>query len=45
MSTETERKDVRKSMAYDLLRIIKEDPERTYTVKELGQLIHTYIES
>ncbi len=43
MPTENERKDVQKAMAYDLLRILKQDPEKTYTVKELERLIDAYI--
>ena len=31
MPTENERKDVQKAMAYDLLRILKEEPGKTYT--------------
>ncbi|MCI8879299.1 MAG: hypothetical protein HFH27_04880 [Clostridiaceae bacterium] len=45
MPTESERKDIRKSMAYDLLRIIHENPEKSYTAEELEQLIHTYLDS
>ena len=43
MPTEDERKDVQKAMAYDLLRILEANPEKTYSVKELEQLIHAYI--
>ena len=43
MPTENERKDVQMSMAYDLLRILKQDPEKTYTAKELESLIDAYI--
>ena len=31
MPTENERKDIQKAMAYDLLRILKQNPEKTYT--------------
>jgi len=43
MPTENERKDVQKAMAYDLLRIFKQNPEKTYTAKELEELIDAYI--
>ena len=43
MPTENERKDIQKAMAYDLLRILKRDPEKTYTAKELENLIDAYI--
>lgn len=41
--TENERKDIQKAMAYDLLCILKQDPEKTYTAKELESLIDAYI--
>ena len=43
MPTENERKDVQKAMAYDLLRILKQDPDKTYTAAELEKLIDAYI--
>lgn len=43
MPTENERKDVQKAMAYDLLRILKQDQEKTYTAKELENIIDAYI--
>lgn len=43
MPTENERKDVQKAMAYDLLRILKQDPDKAYTAKELENLIDAYI--
>ena len=43
MPTENERKDVQKAMAYDLLRILKQDPDKTYTAPELEKLIDAYI--
>ncbi|MCD8005073.1 MAG: hypothetical protein LUD69_07415 [Oscillospiraceae bacterium] len=43
MPTENERKDVQKAMAYDLLRIFKQDPDKTYTAAELEALIDAYI--
>ena len=41
--TENERKDVQKAMAYDLLKLLKADPGRTYTYEELETLIDAYI--
>ena len=43
MPTENERKDVQKAMAYDLLKILKEHPAKTYTFEELERLIDAYI--
>nr|DAI62551.1 MAG TPA: hypothetical protein [Caudoviricetes sp.] len=43
MPTENERKDVQKAMAYDLLRILKQDPDKNYTAAELEKLIDAYI--
>ncbi len=43
MPTENERKDAQKAMAYDLLRIFKENPEKTYSYEELEKLIDAYI--
>ncbi len=43
MPTENERKDIQKAMAYDLLRILKQDLDKTYTVEELEKLIDAYI--
>ena len=43
MPTENERKDVQKAMAYDLLRILKQEPDKTYTAAELEALIDAYI--
>lgn len=43
MPTENERKDVQKAMAYDLLRIFEQNPDKTYTPKELKDLIDAYI--
>ena len=44
MPTENERKDVQKSMAYDLIHLLERNPEKTYTVQELKELIDTYIQ-
>ena len=43
MPTENERKDVQKAMAYDLLRILKQDPDKPYTAAELEKIIDAYI--
>ena len=43
MPTENERKDIQKAMAYDLLRILKQNPEIAYTAEELEKLIDAYI--
>lgn len=43
MLTEYERKDIQKAMAYDLLRIFESTPDKTYTAKELKELIDAYI--
>lgn len=41
--TGNDRKDIQKAMAYDLLRIFRKDPEKTYTSEELEKLIDAYI--
>ena len=41
---ESERRDVQKSTAYDLLNLIGEDPEKTYTTSEVRNIIKAYIE-
>ena len=43
MPTENERNDIQPAMAYDLLRILKKDPDKTYTAEELEALIDAYI--
>lgn len=43
MPAENERKDVQKAMAYDLIRIFEKNPDKTYTTKELKELIDAYI--
>ena len=43
MPTENERKDIQKAMASDRLRILKQNPEKTYTAEELEKLIDAYI--
>ena len=42
MMTETNRKDIQKAMAYDLLHILKQD--KTYTLDELKRLLDSYID-
>lgn len=44
MPTENERRDVRKSMAFDLLQLLKAEPDKTYTVEELEKLIVAYVQ-
>lgn len=39
MSTDSERKDTRKAMAFELICILDKTPERTYTTEEVKQLI------
>lgn len=41
--TEKERQDVQKSMAYDLVRLLEKDQDKSYTVKELKDIIDSYI--
>lgn len=43
MSVEFEREIIRKAMAYDLILIFNQNPEKTYTVEELVKLIDAYI--
>lgn len=43
MPAENERKDVQKAMAYDLVRIFEKNPDKSYTMKELKELIDAYI--
>ena len=43
MPAENERRDVQKAMAYDLLRIFEQDPDKTYTAQDLKELIDAYI--
>ena len=43
MPTNRESNEVKKSMAYDLIQIIEERPEKeTYTAEEVKQLIKIY---
>lgn len=44
MPTDRESNEIKKSMAYDLIQIIEENPEQeTYTADEVKKLIKTYI--
>ena len=43
MPTENERKDVQKEMAYDIIRIFDQNHDKSYTAKELKELIDAYI--
>lgn len=44
MGTEAERQDTRKAMAYDLIQILKERPEKeSYTREEIEKIIHVYL--
>ena len=43
MSTEKEIVLVQKATVYDLMRIIEENPDKTYTAEELKKLFDAYI--
>ncbi len=43
MLTEKEILLIQKATMYDLKRILEADPDKTYTVEELKQLIDSYI--
>lgn len=43
MPTEKEMLESKKAMAYDLLKVLKEDRSKTYTFEELEALIDAYI--
>ena len=46
MSTEAERAETRKAMAFDLFDILDEKPEQqTYTVEEIKKLIKVYVKT
>ena len=46
MRTEEERQDTRKAMAYDLLKIIEDKPEKTsYTPEEIKKIIRLYLDT
>lgn len=40
---EIDRIDIQKAMAYDLLRILKQEPKKAYSAEELEKLIDAYI--
>lgn len=44
MPPENERKDVRKAMAFDLLQLLKAEPDKTYTVEELEKILVAYVQ-
>lgn len=44
MGTEAERQDTRKAMAYDLIQILEEKPEKeNYTAEEVKKIIRIYL--
>ena len=44
MGTEAGRQDTRKAMAYDLIQLLKEHPEKeSYTTEEIEKIIHVYL--
>lgn len=43
MSTEKEAVFIQKATIYDLMRILKENPDKAYTVEELEKLFDAYI--
>ena len=44
VGTEAERQDTRKAMAYDIIRILKEKPEKqSYTTEEIEKIFHVYL--
>lgn len=43
MPTEKESLMAQKAMAYDLMQILKAEPDKTYTAEELEALIAAYI--
>lgn len=46
MSTEAERAETRKAMAYDLHKILDRNPaQETYTKEEVKKLIDVYVET
>ena len=45
MPTEKEVVLIQKATMYDLKRILEQEPDKTYTVEELKQLIDSYIQS
>ena len=43
MLSENDRMDIRKAMAYDLIRIFEANPQKAYDAAELKKLIDAYI--
>lgn len=43
MPTAIERRDIQKAMAFDLLQMLRADPDKMYSVDELEKLITAYI--
>lgn len=43
MPTSQESADIKKAMAYDLFIILSADEEKTYTAKEIKNIIQAYI--
>lgn len=43
MPTEKESLDIKKAMAYDLLKLLKKEPDKQYNREELESLIDAYI--
>ena len=41
--TETELKNTQKAMAYDINRILKQEPGRTYTAEDIEKILDAYI--
>ena len=45
-ASERESNEIKKSMAYDLIRILETSPQQeSYSVEEIKKLINTYIET
>ncbi len=42
---DAERLIIQKAMAYDLLRLLGKDDDKTYSVKELKAIIDAYVEN
>lgn len=44
MGIEVERQDIRKAMAYDIIKLLKKKPEKeSYTTEEIEKIIHVYL--
>ena len=43
-ATDKERKDVQKAMAYDLLKLLRKDTEKSYSYQEIESIIDAYVE-